>query len=297
MEHVVVTIARKESPSFLASLSDLWQPQPNAVADNTFHHIWASSATNIWASGNSGLLLHSEDSGATWDRFNVGIRYSQNNLFGVWGSGDKKIWLCGTNGLILHSPNGGGHFIPQSSGVNWRLQAIWGQEIHGVAGEETNVDIFVGGDNGTVLHSADGQTWTHLNLPKTDFDVFGMWSIDDEVYATGSLGRIFHSSDHGGTWEQQVSGLSLTNTIEYVWGTSADDVYASAPGGVLHTVDHGATWTRIIFPLGGTVDTVGLGGTGPNDVWAINGGITHRSWRHSLACILSSTRMPWCPAI
>src|SRR5262249_47440310 len=208
-----------------------------------------------------------------------------------------KIWLCGTNGLILHSPDGGGHFIPQSSGVNWRLQAIWGQEIHGVAGEETNVDIFVGGDNGTVLHSADGETWTHLNLPKTDFDVWGMWSIEDEVYATGSLGRIFHSSDHGGTWEQQVSGLSLTNTIEYVWGTSADDVYASAPGGVLHTVDHGATWTRIIFPLGGTVDTVGLGGTGPNDMWAINGGITHRSWRHSLACILSSTRMPWCPAI
>ena len=134
------------------SSSDLWQPQPNAVADNTFHHIWASSPTNIWASGNAGLLLHSEDGGASWDRFNVGIRYSQNNLFGVWGSGDKNIWLCGTNGLILHSPNAGGHFVPQSSGVNWRLQAIWGQQTHGdgIEEESSNVDIFVGGDNGTV---------------------------------------------------------------------------------------------------------------------------------------------------
>ncbi|HKA17382.1 MAG TPA: YCF48-related protein, partial [Blastocatellia bacterium] len=192
MNHAVVTIARKRSQSFLTLLvslalfnflpnapafagkpttgtrqaakdsnSDLWQPQPNAVADNTFHHIWASSPTNIWASGNAGLLLHSEDGGATWDRFNVGIRYNQNNLFGVWGYGDKRIWLCGTNGLILHSPDRGGHFIPQPSGVNWRLQAIWGQQTHGDGIEEegSNVDIFVGGDNGTVLHSADGETW------------------------------------------------------------------------------------------------------------------------------------------
>jgi photosystem II stability/assembly factor-like uncharacterized protein len=72
----------------------------------------------------------------------------------------------------------------RESGTTQPLLDIWGSDAS---------NIFVVGDQGTILHSADhGVTWTAMPTGTTD-TIFGVWgSSPTDVYAVALLGAVLH---------------------------------------------------------------------------------------------------------
>jgi hypothetical protein len=61
--------------------------------------VWGSSASDVYAVGGSGVILHSEGK-ATW----VALGNAGVNLSSVWGSGSADVYIVGEAGTILHGP-------------------------------------------------------------------------------------------------------------------------------------------------------------------------------------------------
>jgi photosystem II stability/assembly factor-like uncharacterized protein len=157
----------------------------------------------------------------------------------------------GSGGTILH--NVGQGWTPQTSGTTQDLDAIWGSGAN---------DVYVGGQNGTLLHSVDhGQTWTpqDAGTPQAFFTIWGSGSED--VYACG-IG-CYHSTNRGQNWTLLPK---LSFTVTALWGSGPNDLFAVGyGGGIAHTADHGQTWTA--EQSGVTADLFAIWGSGPVDVY------------------------------
>ena len=70
-----------------------------------------------------------------------------------------------------------------------------------------------------------------------------------------------------GTWASMISGT--TNTLESVWGSSADDVFVVGGGGTIMHYD-GNSWTSM--SSGTTEPLYDIWGSGPDNVFAVGGG-------------------------
>jgi hypothetical protein len=103
--------------------------------------IWGSDAKNIWAVGESGLIL--PWNGTTWSFQNSGSDY---NLFGVFGTDAKNVWAVGDVGTIC-----------KWNGTNWTMQdggGVSSGSLNGVWASDASHVWAVGGTDyglGTLL--------------------------------------------------------------------------------------------------------------------------------------------------
>ncbi len=102
-------------------------PQLNAV--------WGSSASNVYAVGVDGTILHYN--GSSWSAMSSGTAEDLND---VWGSGPGNIFAVGNSGIIVRY--NGQAWSNMSSGTTEDLNAIWGSS-------SSNVLAF--GRNGTII--------------------------------------------------------------------------------------------------------------------------------------------------
>lgn len=192
--------------------------------------------------------------------------------------------------------------VPSATAVNvWteKTNPSTASQLLGIGGVSDS-DIFMGGDNGTILHY-DGSAWTDMNSGVgfqvrefwgfSDTDVFavggsgiaryngstwsnmsypggtlyGVWGASPtDVYAVGSTGTIYNYD--GSSWASVSTGTSVD--LWDVWGSAADDIFAVGSSGTILHYD-GASWTSITNPLSGTaVYVYGVWGTAWNDVYA-----------------------------
>ena len=63
---------------------------------NTLRGLWVSGASDVWAVGQAGTILHWD--GSAWTSVPSG---TTNGLLGVWGSGASDVWAVGERGAIL----------------------------------------------------------------------------------------------------------------------------------------------------------------------------------------------------
>jgi hypothetical protein len=103
--------------------------------------------TDLWAVGGAGTALHFD--GEQWQRVETG---TDEGLIAVAAGAPGEAWAVGTGGTVLRFD--GQRFRPVSVGVSSTLRAIAVRE-----GE-----VWVGGDEGVILHQRDG-TWERESLP------------------------------------------------------------------------------------------------------------------------------------
>src|SRR5215831_18736214 len=91
------SIAATVNAENLLCSADNWCWQNPLPQGNNLSAIWGSEASDVWAVGDSGTILHWD--GSAWSSVSSG---TTNALRAVWGSGASDVWAVGDFGTILH---------------------------------------------------------------------------------------------------------------------------------------------------------------------------------------------------
>jgi hypothetical protein len=276
------------SPDLFQPLT--WHSEP-MIAGTTLTGVWGSNPSDVYVSGNAGLISHSAGDGnwttplptgtaydlaRVWGSNGTLVAVGQNAtvvtltsgnlwntrnpqtpsyLLGVWGTGSYFV-AGGLNGDITTSINGGVDWTAITfNGGAWRR--VWGL---------TADENYATGDFGYIAHKNAG-TW---GAPASigNLTVLGVWgATHDDVYVVASTGKIFHSTG-ADDWQPQTSGV--TNDLYGIWGSGPHDLYAVGQGEIiLHSTGDGQWWTIYDPKLPGQL--VDIWGSGPDNIYAVGG--------------------------
>ena len=193
----------------------------------------SASSSTLWAAGEHGVILKSQDMGKTWESIDAGTDKNINDIFSLGGS---NSWIAGDNGILLRTKDGGATWSMLPSGVTSNLNAIklFSDGAHGIAA----------GDSGVILLTADGgDSWQAKTgtVPATtslkDIHLFGT-----KAWLVGTDGRVYFSEDQGNTWTVQRSlGFPITR-IELAPGQDQVGWLVGLDGRIAKTTNGGQSW-------------------------------------------------------
>ncbi|QDU98339.1 hypothetical protein [Lignipirellula cremea] len=213
------------------------------------------NSRNGWASGQSSSLypsglFHTRDGGSSW----ASVPSDQQMQ---WPAADflhlDEGYGAGPQGAGSFS-RGGLRRDRQPDEPNRRVRVVRlakAPPLREPGTGEANIDtpaanVWAAGDAGLLLHRQPQGEWLPVPLPPVaaEFDFQALASVGSHVWAAGTPGTlIFHSPDHGRTWETLPTGqmlpirsLAFFNQ-NYGWATGA-------LGTILATRDGGRSWLK-----------------------------------------------------
>lgn len=232
------------------------------LSDASLLGVWSASRQTTFAVGANGVILRTDDAGATWTLMPSGTTAT---LTAVWGSGVNDVFAVGSGGIIHWDGTG---WRPQTAptsdalldvfgfgpnqvyavgvnaalvfdGVRWRrMPGIGTAELWSIWGPNPN-ELFAVGQNGLIL-AWDGVTWRSQPSP-TALVLFGLWgTAGNDVYAVGIRGLVLHYN--GLAWDS----VRVPSTADFfaVAGTSKTNIMIVGNTGVVLSFD-GAAWTQV----------------------------------------------------
>ncbi|WP_448106412.1 WD40/YVTN/BNR-like repeat-containing protein [Pseudomonas azerbaijanoccidentalis] len=199
------------------------------------------SATQGWAVGNDGVVLHSSDAGVTWQKQLDGRQIgallvkhytalanaepsneqwpllvaegqrlveqgADKPLLDVWFANDKVGYVVGVFNLILRTDDGGQSWTPFQDRVdnpqNFHLNAI----------ASTGDAVYIAGEQGLLLKWEDNaQRFAAVPTPYQG-SFFGVLGKPGEVLVYGLRGNVLRSTDGGQNWTALDTGLHVSIT-------------------------------------------------------------------------------------
>ncbi len=81
-----------------------WVKKSQSLTTQQLNGVFFSDASNGWAVGNAGVILHTTDGGETWATQQSG---TSQNLNEVFFTNSTYGWIVGDNGVILRTTDGG----------------------------------------------------------------------------------------------------------------------------------------------------------------------------------------------
>jgi hypothetical protein len=184
-----------------------------------------------------------------------------------WGPGDGTLWVVGgtpsRGRIIAHRDNEWREVDPGVAAplLNW---------VHGTSA----TDVFVGGNDGTVLHF-DGTAWVQHETP-TVAAVWGVFAVaPNDVWAVGGdpladdPPLVMRYDGHG--WALvSIPPLQRPRVFAFfkVWASGPDDVYIIGQNGAVLRFD-GDSLTELF--IGISQDLVGVWGTGRDNFMIVGG--------------------------
>jgi hypothetical protein len=230
----------------------------------TLWSVWGSSATDVYAVGDGGVILHSTGNG-DWAVQTSGVTQT---LQAVWGSGSGDVYAVGGEffaPIALHS-TGNGTWTPLTvTGATNDLWTVWGPDA---------ADLYVGQDTSDLFYAqGSAGPWSkQVTSPDPATLVLAVWGASaSQIYGVGNDGTIIRSQ-MGAAWTSETSGT--TAALNGIWGSGSTDVYAvgQTPTVILHSTGMG-DWTAQTAP-GAASYLRGVWGSGPTNVYAVGGGGT-----------------------
>jgi hypothetical protein len=190
-------------------------------------------------------------------------------LLSVWGASPHDVYAVG--GPL---GDGGEAVVVHFDGTAWKKLSPGGADsfwwVYGSAPD----DVWMVGENGRITHY-DGVKFEELPRPATA-TLWGVWAASktDAWIVGGTPGKgmaapndlVFHWD--GSTWANVPLPMQLGRSLNKVWGTSSDDLYAVGEAATIwHKV--GANWRLETNPAKSNLLT--LFGCSSKDVYAVGG--------------------------
>ena len=214
--------------------------RPAALAMQSLLQALAQAGSRVVAVGDYGLILVSDDAGATWRQ--AAQVPTRTTLTAVMFIDPKRGWAVGHGGLVLATLDGGEHWTVQfgRQEAENSLFSVWFSDpLHGVAVGPFGYAIATvdGGRSWSVRPVGAGEdAERHLN---------GIFAGNrGRLLVAAESGGVFISDDGGALWRLITlpyagsvwGGLRLADASLIVWGMA---------GHALRSLDNGETWTEL----------------------------------------------------
>lgn len=221
----------------------------------------ARAGSRVFAVGERGHVLYSDDEGATWTQVQVPV---SANLTAVFFLDDKLGWAVGHDEAIIRTRDGGTtwertHFAPEAKQP---LLDVWfGDAQQGLAVGAYGT-VYATGDGGATWErvpfepvelappaAAPGEGEDHGFEDATDVGIeFHLNAIesapDGSLYLAAEAGRLYRSADRGATWNELPSPYD--GSFYGVLPLDGETLLAfGLRGNVFRSEDAGRTWTAI----------------------------------------------------
>lgn len=141
----------------------------------------AMAGQRIVAVGSRGVIIYSDDTGATWKQASVPVG---SDLVAVSFPTAKQGWAVGHGGVVLHSADGGATWVKQFDGIQAADQAVRYYQA------STSPDAAALVEREKSLQAGGG---TQVLL-----DVY--FESETTGFVVGTFNRIFRTTDGGKTW-------------------------------------------------------------------------------------------------
>jgi photosystem II stability/assembly factor-like uncharacterized protein len=266
----------------------------------------SSQNMDVWAVGNSGIILHSIDAGTIWQVQYLGQGYTleaihvfnattgivvgdtgtfylssdggtswanksqvtDENFYDGYFFTPENGFLVGTSGILIHTSNGGNDWSSVNLGT--------GNAIRSITFANDSIGLAVG-DNGYITKTVNGGVQWSSKLSLTSARLFKVcFATDSLVFACGSRYTIMRSSNGGESWSQVAGAGTADSIFKSIVFTGASTGYACGTNGTISiTADAGMTWTREAHVA--TQILNGMTFTDPQNGWlaGTNGVILH----------------------
>jgi photosystem II stability/assembly factor-like uncharacterized protein len=189
--NAVVVVGERGSILRSVDHARTWSEE-SSHANATLTAVSFANAQLGWAVGHDGLILATQDGGATWSR-----QWQAENLadsfLDVLALDATHVIAVGAYDLFVTTKNGG---------KTWERRKILAEDYHlnRITRGPTGT-LYVAGEHGTLLRSADqGATWNPIPTPY-DGSFYGILPLGtDSLLAYGLRGRVFRSDNNGQNW-------------------------------------------------------------------------------------------------
>lgn len=195
--------------------------------------------------GQSGIILYSDDEGATWQQGKVPVSLA---ITAVDFADEKAGWAVGHDLLILRTQDGGENWEVQNfdPDMDMPLLDVWFRDAR---------EGFAIGSRGYVYHTTDaGETWELTEVFTNDelvpdAHLFSMTATKTgDLFMTAEVGALFRSTDNGANWEQLESPYH-GSFFGVAYPCEKRLVAYAMLGNAAISDDGGETWVRNDFPV------------------------------------------------
>ena len=203
------------------------------------------SGDRIFASGQGGIIIYSDDEGDSWTQSEVPIAVTITAIDFV---DDKRGWAVGHDMTIINTVDGG---------VSWQVQNFdpeFDTPLLDLWFQDENVGFAVGG-RGYVMWTTDGgkswelkEVWTEDELVP-DAHLFAIRSAPNgDLYMVAEVGTLFRSKDLGETWEVLESPYR-GSFFGMVFPTDERALAFAMLGNAAVSEDQGDSWVSLVMPV------------------------------------------------
>jgi len=208
----------------------LYTKIPSPTADTLRDGVGYSSSTAVAVGDNGAIVRY----GAGVGEWTNAVSGTSVNLVSVAAKDGNNLIAVGAGGTIVRTTNGGQTWAGVSSGAAHNLN-----RVEYFVGTGFNYYIAVG-DNGVILKSADGSSWSVLPSGTTKRLVgTGQRTIGNvKLLTLAEDSTVLASEDHGATWYAITVNAPFPMTFMNSNGTTAYGV-----GGFQMTASNGTNWT------------------------------------------------------
>jgi len=192
----------------------------------------------IWAVGNNGRVIRSDNAGADWRIQETGTKNHLQSI-AAWDS-DAAI-VVGDLATVL---------ITDDGGASWTRIPVevreWGDQLLQVQIDHARGQAWITGTMGTVFRSVDrGRSWTMAHETE-DLAWNGITVTESgRIWVVGEFGRLQRSDDDGATWEEIEAPTMGSSLMAIAFADPQNGMAVGLSGVVVRTSDGGDSWTLL----------------------------------------------------
>jgi photosystem II stability/assembly factor-like uncharacterized protein len=189
-------------------------------------------------------IYKSNDNGLNWQQINNGL-YSKN-IFRVKTGSSNLLFAC--------SESDGGIYRSSNLGESWDITGVTAGTINRLIILDDG-NLFAATFNGVQKYDIITQKWSILGLsfvaPNPGWNWLSDIIIDNDnvMFASSWSGKVFKSTDYGGTWDTTSNIHSYQTHVTDMALYTDNSILLGIYGFVKRSTDKGITWTSIINGL------------------------------------------------
>jgi photosystem II stability/assembly factor-like uncharacterized protein len=215
---------------------------------------------NGWACGWFGNLWHTSDGGASWAKQTLPGATDTTVLLGLEFVSGTSGWAVSADGKIYGTTN---------AGATWTIQkTIAGASLSGIAFRDATHGI-VSGDDGELLTTADGLTWTDKSSGERTALLDSAFVGGGKGWAVGFNGTVLRTTNGGEKWTAKTASTSK-HLVAVDFVTSTRGWVAGRSGTIMATTNGGSSWKRQKVPT--KLDLNGIDFVSTTKGWAVGAG-------------------------